>query len=232
MKYIKAENKGFGTSNNIGASYASGDILAFINPDIIFIEPIFSHIYGYFLENKNAAWVGCKLLDQKLNNNYSYFNDFESSFFDKIKLDINIKREKYLDSSMYLSGSNMFIKRGIFEKIGRFDENIFMYCEEYDLKRRIQGLDNNYQIVYLPNLTLIHLEGRNIYASSFSYRLKREIEACYYIADKYNLNFEKKLNYYIRLFALKCIFFFFNRDKFEMNKAAFRVCVEFKRNIK
>ena len=54
-----------------------------------------------------------------------------------------------------------------------------------------------------------------------------------YIADKYNLNFEKKLNYYIRLFALKCIyFFFFNRDKFEMNKAAFRVCVEFKRNIK
>lgn len=233
VKYIKAENKGFGTSNNTGASNASGDILAFINPDIIFIEPIFSYIYSYFLENINAVWVGCKLLDQKLNNNYSFFNDFESSFFDKITLDKNIKRDRYIDSSMCLSGSNIFIKRKIFEKVGRFDENIFMYCEEYDLKRRIQSLDKNYQIVYLPNLKLIHLEGRNICSSSFSYRLKRELEACYYIANKYNLNFKKKLNYYIHLFALKYIYFFlFDRDKFAINKDAFQICMEFRRNLK
>ena len=37
IKYIKADNKGFGNGNNIGARIANGEILAFINPDIIFI---------------------------------------------------------------------------------------------------------------------------------------------------------------------------------------------------
>lgn len=48
FKYIESINNGFGYGNNIGVKASSGKYLAFINPDIIFVEKIFASIIEYF----------------------------------------------------------------------------------------------------------------------------------------------------------------------------------------
>lgn len=52
-KYIKAQNKGFGAGNNLGVKEASGEILAFINPDVYLVEPIFKDVYSFFQDDNN-----------------------------------------------------------------------------------------------------------------------------------------------------------------------------------
>ncbi len=43
--YLETDNHGFGEGNNRGAEVASGEILAFLNPDICRVEPLFRDIY-------------------------------------------------------------------------------------------------------------------------------------------------------------------------------------------
>lgn len=57
-KYYAANNNGFGAGNNIGAARAKGEILAFINPDIILIEPIFGKIYECFAHDQRLCLLG------------------------------------------------------------------------------------------------------------------------------------------------------------------------------
>lgn len=230
-KYIKASNRGFGASNNIGAKEASGDIIAFINPDIIFIEPIFSKIISYFESEKNTVWIGCKLLSGDMKPNYSFFNDYEDSLIKKIRLSTYVKKDLYDKNNMCLSGSNIFIRKDIFKIVGMFDENIFMFCEELDLKMRIRQKCERYDFVYLPNLRMIHLEGRNVNQNYLPSRFFNELKSCKYVSQKYHLNFKKKLRYHKRILLIKEILSFFNRNKADLYQQLISICNEYEKDL-
>ena len=76
FKYIAADNKGFGAGNNIGAKVAGGEILAFLNPDIILIEPIFKGIYQEFLQDSKVEMLGVKLLYEDMKIGFSFYYDY------------------------------------------------------------------------------------------------------------------------------------------------------------
>ena len=192
-RFISSQNNGFGAGNNIGARYASGDILAFINPDIIFIESIYGYVSELFERNNNIGMLGLKLLTENHKSNYSFFYDFDTSYLRKklIKLDNMLNR--FNASKMYTSGSNMFIRRELFEAIGGFDENIFMYFEELDLKKKISIYDPSLNFVFDPSKKLVHLDGSSTPNSVFS--VKKEIESTIYIGKKYKLNYQDKLKF-------------------------------------
>lgn len=230
-KYIKASNRGFGTSNNIGAKSASGNIIAFINPDIIFIEPIFSKILSYFESEKNTVWIGCKLLSKDMTPNYSFFNDYEDSLIKKIRLSAYVKKDLYDKNNMCLSGSNIFIRKDIFESVGMFDENIFMFCEELDLKMRIRQKYEICDFVYLPNLRMIHLEGRNVNQNSLSSRFFNELKSCEYVSRKHHLDFKKKLRYQERILRIKKIISFFNHKKTILYQQLISICNEYEKDL-
>lgn len=56
--YIPADNKGFGAGNNRGAKVASGEILCFMNPDILYIEPVFGKVWQKFQEDPLLMLAG------------------------------------------------------------------------------------------------------------------------------------------------------------------------------
>jgi GT2 family glycosyltransferase len=53
----------------------------------------------------------------------------------------------------------MMMKREVYEKIGGFDEQFFMYGEDLDLCYRIQK--NGYKVYYFPGTQIIHYKGES-----------------------------------------------------------------------
>ena len=51
------------------------------------------------------------------------------------------------------SGSFLFIRTSVFDKVGLFDDRYFMYFEDFDLVRRIHKVS---QTVFYPKDTIIH----------------------------------------------------------------------------
>lgn len=62
----------------------------------------------------------------------------------------------------YLSGCFMFLRTSIFEKIGLFDEDFFMYPEDIDLTRRMH---REGQTICFPQISIIHQHGKASYSS-------------------------------------------------------------------
>ncbi len=199
--YITNDNTGFGAGNNRGEEVATGDILAFLNPDTILIEPIFGQIIELFEKKENLAMCGIRLLnaEKKINSSfkYDYRSDVLSKQLNKIRNTFGIFNEK----TMYIEGANIFIRHQIFISAGKFDENIFMYYEEGDLKRRVLQTFPNCHIEFVPSLHLIHLENGSTPNSEFA--INTEITSCIYYGKKYSLNYKKKLQNELSYLKLK-----------------------------
>lgn len=218
--YIPADNKGFGAGNNKGSEVATGEILAFLNPDIILIEPVFNKIYENFTSNPQMAMLGCKLLYEDLSSGFSFYFDYKYSVLKKWTLKLWNKLNYFDSNSMYLSGADMFIRKSVFQKCGRFDENIFMYYEEPDLSRRIKNI-GDWKIRYDKRQKMIHLEKKSTPNTLNS--VKYEFESAIYYGKKYNLDYKSKIRFEYRYLLLKKhIYKRINKEKYNNISAVCR----------
>lgn len=86
----------------------------------------------------------------------------------------------------YLSGCFMFLRKETIEKVGVFDEGIFMYGEETDLNRRIGKF---YKTVFYPEVEIIHDFAKG---SHKEWRLfKIHVRAAIYYFNKWGWFFDK-----------------------------------------
>jgi GT2 family glycosyltransferase len=56
-------------------------------------------------------------------------------------------------SPPFVLGCFLLIPKSVFEKVGMFDDNIFMYMEDFDLTRRIKKY---YLTLFLPEVVIYH----------------------------------------------------------------------------
>lgn len=163
IKYMRNSTRvGAGLSRNIGARRARGDILAFLDADIV-IPPNSSRIIkNYFLENKivpqpdvvvaNRAREGlCKDAVSMYKNYWTSFN------FSKLK-----GWTSFLCSSFFAIKKDVFMDTGGFFKIP--------YGEDGDLGYRLSV--NNYKIYFAEDLVTAHKKRFSILSL-----LKREFKA-------------------------------------------------------
>lgn len=117
-------NAGFGLGNMMGANFASGKFLCFLNPDTYIDEDCVTPLCQ-FLDEHNE--VGCVSPRQMR----AYANDIQ-----------NVKGHDCngIISMLKIPGSFMMFKAETFWKIGGFDTNIFLYCEEEDVGRRLNKI--------------------------------------------------------------------------------------------
>lgn len=167
------ENIGFGAANNRGAELARGDYLFFINPDAYLLNDA-AAVFMRFVNNPQNAQVGCcggDLLDEKMEKQASYGN-FPSlkgiflemgvhRFFPKrfeTAYSIGVKnRDDRLKVVDYVSGADMFVKKELFDKLGGFDPDFFLYFEETEFAYRLKKA--GYYSVLLPSAKILHIEG-------------------------------------------------------------------------
>lgn len=190
------KNGGYGQGNNLGITYANGKLLAIMNPDIIMTEPLFKNAINQFKNDWKLAILGYK---QYGGFNLSYYTRQEFSlpiltpFFIKFFNKINLFSSKY----MYLSGAFLFLPKEEFKRIGLFDENIFLYCEESDITKR--ALNKGLKIKFDKSKSYIHEidERTEMSEPGFGFLL----DSTMYYLDKFSFNKKLFLNKYI--FELK-----------------------------
>ena len=200
-RYIPADNRGFGAGNNEGAKASIGEILCFMNPDIIYIEPLFAKAYQKFQHDPDLMLFGGKLLQADRSPGFSFYYDYSSNLWLRTMDKVQNRRDHFIPKKMYTSGSNMFVRREAFFAAGMFDENIFMYNEEMDLIRRIRKAVPGAKNAYFPDIRMIHLERQSTPQGIESF--KRGLESSVYYGKKYGLDVRKKIRFEARYARMK-----------------------------
>ena len=183
-------NGGYGQGNNIGIRVASAPIVSIMNPDVRLVMPIFQRVLSTF-EDQNIVMCGGKQYKNATTPTISFWCDYHrNALLQSIGISYYRKRDIYKQRSMWLSGAFFFIRKKEFEQIGLFDENIFMYGEEYDIHIRLQKMFPNKIIKYVPKLKYIHLiEERKLTKSD----LQKTLKSLLYVSQKHGLSTKKYL---------------------------------------
>lgn len=195
VKLFRQPNLGFGVANNFAAKKATGKYLLLLNPDTL----IFNNTFQLSLEQarslpKLGAYT-CRLLyqDKTIQPSGGYFPTLGrifawQLFFDDLPLLNWLIKPIHPPASFYthsfspdwIMGAFMLIPKEVFDKVGGFDEKIFMYGEELELCYRLKkaGL----LIYYSAHPSIIHLQGKS---SSSHYALVKEVAGLKYFAAKH-----------------------------------------------
>jgi len=165
-------NLGFSKANNLAASQAKGKILLFLNPDTKVLDRALERLYFLYIKLPNCGVLGCKLL----NSDGSFQESCVLPFPNIINtvLDSHLlfrlhpkgklwgwtrlynKKEQIFEVDA-VSGACLMIGASIFQKLGGFGEEYFMYSEDVDLcyKAHKMGLTNYHS----NQVAIIHYGG-------------------------------------------------------------------------
>jgi GT2 family glycosyltransferase len=106
--------------------------------------------------------IGCKLLNSDRTEQYSIrtfptlSQIFKELFFSRLMRKSMPSKITEVD---YVMGACMLLKREVYERVGGFDPNIFMYVEETDWCYRIRS--HAFSVVYWPDAAIIHYGGQS-----------------------------------------------------------------------
>lgn len=174
IKFIQTpENLGFGRANNFGAKSASGKYIFFLNSDTLLTENSVKRMVDFFDENQNRLKIGslgCILTDSdgnfngagdELPNVTKEINIYKSvipgiKFFTKAPKPLALPLEDEYFEIGYVIGADLMMERTVFERLGGFDPDYFMYYEESDLQKRMRDLGLKAWVY--TGTTIIHLE--------------------------------------------------------------------------
>ena len=174
------ENLGFGKANNQALAKAKGKYILMINPDTLVQEDTFLKMIKFFEGHPEAGLAGCKILNpdgtlqlacrRSFPGPWTSFTKVSglSSVFPKSSLFARYNLTYLDENKTYevdaVSGSFMMMRREVYNTIGGFDEQFFMYGEDLDLCYRVQKA--GYKVFYVHNTTIIHYKGESTKRSS------------------------------------------------------------------
>ena len=188
------ENVGFPKGNNIAVASAKGDYLCILNPDTVVAEDTFTKLFDFVKHKSQVGIVGVRLFDGAGNFLPESKRGVPTPFvaFTKITglYKISDLFGKYYASHVeegesgevdILVGAFMFMKRELYNTVGGFDENCFMYSDDIDLSYRVLKLGKkNY---YCADTTVVHYKGEST-IKDFTY-VNRFREAMNYFYKKH-----------------------------------------------
>lgn len=190
-------NLGFGAANNMGASLARSRVLLFLNPDTKVLDRAIERLYYKFIGLPNVGVAGCRLLNTDGSLQRSCVQPLptiinqvlDAAFLQRIFPRLGL----WFSAATFdgrtgpfeveaLSGACMMVHRGVFDRIGGFSSEYFMYAEDLDLcfKARQAGFKN----YYVPEITIVHHGGGSFRKMASSYSVVTMRESVYHFLCK------------------------------------------------
>ncbi len=169
------ENLGFGKANNLGVKYATGDYVFLLNPDTVLVNNAIDILLDYIKTHEGVGVAGGNLVFPDMSPAPSFCRSFstpqtekqQSSWWHLLKTRFSRSKQpqqmteyNYTDNPetvAYVFGADMMLKKSLYDEIGGFDPDFFMYGEETELMWRIT--QKGYRVVCVPQSRIIHLEG-------------------------------------------------------------------------
>jgi GT2 family glycosyltransferase len=152
-------NLGFGRANNLGAKHAKGKVLLFLNPDTEVQDCAIDRLYEQLWKLNNPGAVGCRLLNSDGSLQTSSVQALPT-LLNQV-LDAKALQRLFPKSGLWgtavlfgggteptevevVSGACLMIRKNVFERVGGFSPEYFMYGEDLDLcfKARRAGFQN------------------------------------------------------------------------------------------
>ena len=176
------KNLGFAKANNLALKAASGKYFLLLNPDTILKENTLEAMFDYMQSHPEIGMSGCKVLNPDGTFQLSCRRGFPgpwTSFckifglgrlFPKSRIFAHYNLTYLNEDDTYevdaISGAFMFLRKAVYEVIGGFDEDFFMYGEDLDLCYRVQKSGN--KVYYLHETEIIHFKGESTKRSSIN----------------------------------------------------------------
>jgi len=204
-----SENIGFARANNQAVKLAQGKYLLFLNSDILVLDDAIEKLLDFYkLNEKSINFLGGKLLNKDLSPQpscgpfYSLPVIFAALFlrgdyWGLTRYSPNIKK-----SVDWISGACILTTKHQFDRLGGFDENIFMYMDEIDLLYRAKKMGAT--VFFYPKSRFIHLGSAS--SAKRTYPILQVYKGFIYFYKKhYSLFDNKLLMFMLKLKALVAI---------------------------
>ncbi|MFH1825935.1 MAG: glycosyltransferase family 2 protein [bacterium] len=164
IKLIENKNNlGFTKANNQGIKLAAGQYIFILNPDTIIKPGALSQLVKFMNEHPQCGAVGPRLLNANttLQPSCSAFPTLKTQLLTALFLDTFLPKwghaeTKEVDQPM---GAAILLRREALDKIGVFDENIFIFYDEVDLCYRLKKA--GYRIFFTPEAQVVHYGGQS-----------------------------------------------------------------------
>jgi GT2 family glycosyltransferase len=167
------ENSGFPKGNNIGVAIAKGEYVCILNPDTVVAEDTFTKVLAFAKKQKDLGIIGVKLIDGTGNFLPESKRGIPTPFvaFTRITGLYNVfpklfgkyyaqhLSENETEKIEILVGAFMLMQRDLYNEIGGFDENCFMYSDDIDLSYMV--LEKGKSNYYFHETSVIHYKGES-----------------------------------------------------------------------
>lgn len=173
VRFIQSNrNLGFAKANNVAFRESRGRFILFLNPDTELVSPVVKIMFDYLERLPKAGAIGCKLLNADGSTQTSCIQSFPtivsqilgSEFF----ITLFPKSRLWGMATLFgtengpaeveaLSGACIMLSRKVFEQVGLFSEDYFMYAEDVDLCYNVKRA--GYKNYYIPQATVVHYGG-------------------------------------------------------------------------
>ncbi|KKQ91716.1 MAG: hypothetical protein UT17_C0004G0064 [Candidatus Woesebacteria bacterium GW2011_GWB1_39_10] len=201
VKYISAsKNLGWGAGRNFGIRHAVGKFIFSIDSDILIDLQSFKNIYNILKKDSKIGMVVPRI--KNISGRFTpeatkeltpVRGIFFLSFINKI-FPVNPIVKDYLMDSWNRRTSRkvevgqlgaFMIKKEVYEKIDKFDENLFLYFEENDVSKRLKK--NGHEIYFDSKSEAIHMESKGTPKSSDQIKQIFAHSRYYYFKKHYGL---------------------------------------------
>lgn len=232
------DNEGTSRAFNKCAKVAKGKYVFWLNTDTILVNNAIYELFNYMEHNSKCGIAGGNLFNKENKPAFSFRKRIldlkeerrDKSLCHQLRMTIIKKMPKYMHNYSsspkrvsHVSGADMMIRTSLFNTIGYFNENIFMYAEETDFEyRMLKNTDNSSYSV--PSAKIIHLEGQSFEKNKslnefkFFHMVLGETKYIYYnFGEKYAIRFLKIYRRLIRKILLMA-YLCHNKKTIEKNK--------------
>lgn len=163
-------NPGFGVAHNIAIQKAISENSKYhfvVNPDIYFEEDVISPMIDFMENNPDVGMMMPQILNEdgtiqnlpkllpspysvlmrKFKKPASIYNKFINNY------ELRFVDNKVIYNAPILSGCFTLLKLEAIKEIGMYDDDYFMYFEDWDLSRRMH---QKYKTIYFPKVSVYH----------------------------------------------------------------------------
>lgn len=162
------ENLGFGRANNLAFKYAQGEYLLIINPDVQFVgDNNLAQMICGFNQQTNIGVLGPDIIEPRRNNRVLPKKTYPLQH--KIKADFSDLTGQYA----WILGACMLFPRHVYEAVGGFDEDFFLYGEDADICLRIRQA--GFAVHWFPDVKVEHWAGASeANAAEYAMRMRKK----------------------------------------------------------
>jgi GT2 family glycosyltransferase len=163
------ENVGFGRANNQAMHVANGDWFLLLNSDTALLDKSVGELFQRIRDQRDIGVAHCRLIlpDGRLQHSAYRFPNLRIELVENLALYKLLPRKTagrlllsgYWDYAEetdvdWVAGAFMLMPRDVFDRIGGFDERLFMYGEDLEWCLRIH--EHGWRVRYFPQAQIKH----------------------------------------------------------------------------